>query len=155
MDGVQYEERLGPIQIGLRKDLVFTRQLLGGRPRYVVHDPLTFENNIFTEIEYRVLTGIVAGRSLAENFAALVAKGVLREAESAVFYRFVLTLHGVAAESLAHRRARDAVSTRPAGGPHGYANAHPQAVAGSRAACKPGKADRQPQQGRGGQSATK
>ena len=43
----QYEEQLGRICIGLRKDLVFTRQEIRGEPSYVVHDPLSFQNHLF------------------------------------------------------------------------------------------------------------
>ena len=91
----QYEARLGPIQVGLRKDLVFTRQEIRGNPSYVVHDPLSFQNHAFDLVEYRVITAIVPDRSLKEAFGDLVEKSVLREGDKKEFYEFVLGLHGL------------------------------------------------------------
>ncbi|MCB9892656.1 MAG: hypothetical protein H6832_02990 [Planctomycetes bacterium] len=94
-DRNELASRLGPIHIGVRKDLVVTRQELGGRPKYVVHDPVTFQNHAFSTIEYRVLSAIVVGRSLADTFRTLVERGCLETTDEAAFYDFVLALHNM------------------------------------------------------------
>lgn len=87
-------ERLGPIRVGLRKDLVITRQLLRDEVAYVVHDPVTFRNHSFSVLEYRILCHIRPERSLADTFVALCEEALLCEAEEQEFYGFILGLHG-------------------------------------------------------------
>ena len=89
----KYEEKLGVIKIGLRRDLVVTRQEMGGQPKYVMHDPLAFQNHVLSRLEYQVVSGIVATRTLAENFDALIGRGVMEESRRDEFYEFVLSLH--------------------------------------------------------------
>ncbi len=91
----QYEERLGRICIGLRKDLVFTRQEIRGEPSYVVHDPLSFQNHVFDVLEYRVMTTIIHDRTLGEAFGYLVQTGVLQPGDKKEYYEFILGLHGM------------------------------------------------------------
>jgi putative peptide zinc metalloprotease protein len=99
---------------------VFTRQTLRGAGRYVVHDPVTFQNHVFDLTEYRILTSIVPGKTLAEVFARLVEKAVLTEAERQDFHDFVITLHGMGllriqaadAEMLYARHARKRAARR-------------------------------------------
>ena len=91
----QYEARLGPIRVGLRKDLVFTRQEIRGNPSYVVHDPLSFQNHVFDQVEYRVMTAIITERSLWETFDDLASKGIVQEEDKKEYYEFILGLHGL------------------------------------------------------------
>ncbi len=91
----QYEERLGPICVGLRKDLVFTRQEIRGEPSYVVHDPLSFQNHVFDVVEYRVLTAIIHDRTLTEAFDRLVRGGILQPGDKQEYYEFILGVHGM------------------------------------------------------------
>jgi putative peptide zinc metalloprotease protein len=91
----EMEMKLGPIQIGLRSDLVVTRHVLRDRPGYVIHDPVTFANHSFTAFEYRVLTILVPQRTLRETFASAVERGILEQGEKEGFYRFILRLHGM------------------------------------------------------------
>ncbi|MBM4061639.1 MAG: hypothetical protein FJ265_11175 [Planctomycetes bacterium] len=85
------------MRVGLRSDLHVTRQVTRGGPRYVVHDPVSFQNHAFDAADYRVLTAIVGGRTLAEVCRELTAVGRLRDGEEdrRSFYRFVLRLHGL------------------------------------------------------------
>lgn len=87
---------LGPIRVGLRSDLHVTRQNTRSGPRYLLHDPLTFQNHALSVQDYRILCAIVAERTLAENFQALVQKGVLDDDDEdrQGYYRFILWLHG-------------------------------------------------------------
>ncbi|MHC4514825.1 MAG: hypothetical protein ACYTKC_06145 [Planctomycetota bacterium] len=91
----ELETKLGPIQIGLRSDLVITRHVLRERASYVVHDPVTFANHSFNAFEYRVLTTIVPGRTLRETFTKLVEQTILTDREKHGFYRFILQLHAM------------------------------------------------------------
>jgi len=86
-------ELLENVHVGLRKDLLFRRQSFGPRPRYVVHDPIGFQNHAFTVHEYRIMTGIVRDLSLEECFERLIEAGGLEETERDVFYEFVVRLH--------------------------------------------------------------
>ncbi|MEM7203833.1 MAG: biotin/lipoyl-binding protein [Planctomycetota bacterium] len=86
-------QRLGAIRIGLRRDLAVSRQIHCGQASYVVHDPLTFKNALFSAEEYRVLCGIIESRSLEETLQHLIAIGDLEEADADAFFRFVLNLH--------------------------------------------------------------
>lgn len=94
-DVIRQERALGPLEVGLRRDLHVTRQRTRGGPRYMVHDPITFQNHAFSELDYRLLTAIVPGRPLSAVFAGLVEKDVLHEDDKKDFYDFVLWLHGV------------------------------------------------------------
>ncbi|HLQ38171.1 MAG TPA: hypothetical protein VK348_10235 [Planctomycetota bacterium] len=87
--------KLGPLRVGLREDLVVTRQLVRSGARYVVHDPLSFQNHIFTVHEYRVLCALHHDRSLAATLGALQAEDVLSAADQRSFYDFVVGLHGM------------------------------------------------------------
>ncbi len=91
----ELEDKLGPIQIGLRSDLVISRHVLRERASYVVHDPVTFANHSFSVFEYRVLTTLVPERTLQETFASLVERQILKENEKGGFYQFILRLHGM------------------------------------------------------------
>jgi putative peptide zinc metalloprotease protein len=84
---------IGQAQIGLRRDLEVIRQVMHGRPNYVLYDPVSFRSHMFTLDEYEVLTRIVASRTLAANFDALVADGVLKHNDQESFFSFVLELH--------------------------------------------------------------
>ena len=93
-DVVRYEQMLGPISVGLRKDLHVSRQRTRGGPRYLVHDPVTFHNHAFNRVDYRILSAIVPKRTLFEVFQDLVGEGVLAPDDKGGFYEFVLWLHG-------------------------------------------------------------
>ena len=88
---------LGPLRVGLRTDLHFTRQQTRGGVRYVVHDPVSFHNHAFEPRDYRVLTAIVRNRTLSETYGQLVLDGVLDDDDQdrEGFYKFVLWLHGI------------------------------------------------------------
>lgn len=90
------ERVLGPLKVGLRRDLHFTRQDTRGGPRYVVHDPVTFQNHAFSIADYQVLTAILHRRTLADTFEHLVHEGLLEDnaIDREGFYKFVLWLHG-------------------------------------------------------------
>ena len=90
------ERVFGPLKVGLRRDLHFTRQETRGGPRYIVHDPVTFQNHAFSAADYQVLTAVVRSRTLTDTFALLVDRGALNDDEDdrQGFYRFVLWLHG-------------------------------------------------------------
>ena len=96
MFGMQnLEAKLGRIRVGLRKDLVFTRQEIRGEPSYVVHDPLAFKNHVFDLLEYRVITAIIQERTLVEVFNYLRHERVLQKADKREYYEFILSLHGL------------------------------------------------------------
>ncbi|MHC4815765.1 MAG: site-2 protease family protein, partial [Planctomycetota bacterium] len=86
-------ETLRAVHVGLRNDLHFTRQDVRGETRYVVHDPLTFKNHVFSFPEYRIMTALAPATSLEENFAKLVSAQVLQEEDHERFYSFVVQLH--------------------------------------------------------------
>lgn len=96
-DTSRTERVLGPLRVGLRSDLHVTRQETRGGVRYVVHDPVSFQNHAFQPADYRILTMIVRHRSLAETFRRLADERVLEDsdADRQGFYKFVLWLHGV------------------------------------------------------------
>ena len=72
-----YDEQFGPVEVGLRSDLVFVRQRMSGRARYIVHDPVSFQSHVLSVFEYQVATGIVAHRSLSDNYDKLVERGII------------------------------------------------------------------------------
>ena len=90
------ERVLGPLKVGLRRDLHFTRQETRGGPRYIAHDPATFQNHAFSTADYHIITAIVRHRSLTDTFAELVHRGQLddNDVDKQGFYGFVLWLHG-------------------------------------------------------------
>lgn len=90
----QLEDGLGSIKIGLRKDLVVSRQLLRGDVQYVIHDPITFSNHMFPREDYRILMALISGRSLRETFEHLVDCQHLEESDRLQYYEFILRLHG-------------------------------------------------------------
>ena len=85
--------KLGRIQIGVRDDVVVTRQQVGRGARYVFHDPITFQNHLFSVFEYQIVVAIVPERSLAATFARLVEAGTLSSDREDAFYGFILRLH--------------------------------------------------------------
>ena len=87
--------KLEHLQIGLRDDIVVTRQRAGRGARYVFHDPITFRNHLFSVFEYQIAAAIVPDRTLAATFADLVARGTLSEKRKDAFYAFILRLHGM------------------------------------------------------------
>ena len=87
-------KQLGPIRVGLRRDLEVVRQVLHGRPSYVVHDPVAFRSQLFELDEYEILSSIVPSRSLSQTFDHLVDEGALRHVDEEEFYEFILELHG-------------------------------------------------------------
>ncbi|MEE9127677.1 MAG: hypothetical protein V3U11_11110, partial [Planctomycetota bacterium] len=89
----QVETMLQDVHVGLRHDLLFNRQDLGGQPRYVVHDPLSFKNHVFSALEYRIMTAIIPDMSLERNFRRLIEAEVLTEADHERFFNFVVQLH--------------------------------------------------------------
>lgn len=91
------ERVLGPLRVGLRSDLHVTRQQTRGGVRYVVHDPVSFQNHAFQPSDYRVLTAIVRHRTLRETFDNLVAQRLLEDTDEdrQGFFKFVLWLHGI------------------------------------------------------------
>jgi putative peptide zinc metalloprotease protein len=93
--GGQLATRLAGVEVGLRRDLVVTRQVVHDGARYVVHDPVTFGSTQFTVTEYRILGALAAQRTLAHTFAALQAEGVLQPEDQDEFYAFVVRLHGM------------------------------------------------------------
>jgi len=90
------ERVLGPLKVGLRSDLHVTRQHTRGGPRYLVHDPVSFQNHSFSIEDYQILVAIVRQRTLADTFAELVKRGQLEDndEDKQGFYKFVLWLHG-------------------------------------------------------------
>ncbi len=65
--------------------------------RYVVHDPVSFQNHAFESSDYRVLTAIVRHRTLSETFNNLVDDELLEDSETdrEGFYKFILWLHNI------------------------------------------------------------
>jgi putative peptide zinc metalloprotease protein len=90
------ERVLGPLAVGVRSDVQVTRQHTRGGPRYVLHDPVTFQNHALGVHDYRILCAITRHRTLGETHRELVARGLLddSDADRQGFYRFVLWLHG-------------------------------------------------------------
>ncbi len=90
------ERVLGPLKVGLRRDLHFTRQATRGGPRYIAHDPVTFENHAFGAADYQVITAITHERTLSATFEQLVMRGLVEDTADGRdgFYRFVIWLHG-------------------------------------------------------------
>ena len=71
-DLARYERALGPLEVGLRKDIHVSRQGTRGGPRYVLHDPVAFQNHAFSAEDYQILVSIVPWRNLEQVFAQLV-----------------------------------------------------------------------------------
>ncbi|MFK7741461.1 MAG: hypothetical protein AB8H80_14180 [Planctomycetota bacterium] len=91
------ERVLSPLRVGLRSDLHVTRQRTRGGIRYVVHDPISFQNHAFETGDYRVLTAIVRHRTLGETLNHLIDLEVLEDTgeDRQGFFRFVMWLHGI------------------------------------------------------------
>lgn len=91
------ERVLGPLRAGLRTDLHVTRQQTRGGVRYVIHDPVSFQNHAFQPSDYRVLTALVRQRTLSETLRYLTDQGLLEDSDGdrEGFYKFVLWLHGI------------------------------------------------------------
>lgn len=93
--GAALEPRLREVMVGLRRDLVVTRQIVRSGPRYVVHDPVAFRNHILTPLEYRILCALAQDRTLDQTWRRLVAEAALSDEDAEEFYAFVVTLHGM------------------------------------------------------------
>ncbi len=89
------ESRLADVRVGVRRDLVVTRQFVRQSPRYVLHDPVGFRNHILSPLEYRILCSIVSHQTLGELLERLVANGTLDADDTEDYYRFVANLHGM------------------------------------------------------------
>lgn len=86
-------ERLAGVYVGVRADLRITRQLFGGKPGYVVQDPITLAATRLDPSEYRVMCHIQRERSLGQTFEQLCAEGELDRDDAEHFYQFVVSLH--------------------------------------------------------------
>ena len=97
VDKSRIERVLSPLRVGLRTDLHVTRQLTRSGPRYLVHDPVSFQNHAFTPEDYRIMTSIVRHRTLGDTRRELVDEGLLEDGDEQRegFYRFVMWLHGI------------------------------------------------------------
>lgn len=87
--------RLRDVRVGLRDDLRTSRHLFGGRPAYVLSDPLTFQSHRFDPDDYRLLISLDSSRSLGEIFADLAVRGEVDAADEEPFYQFVFSLHQI------------------------------------------------------------
>lgn len=88
-------QQLGAVVVSPRRDLVVTRQIVRGEPRYIVHDPVAFANHALEPLEYRILCSLGTRATLAETLAGFVSQRVLGEEDADEFYEFILWLHGL------------------------------------------------------------
>lgn len=93
--GASMAGQLRNVMVGLRRDLIITRQIVRGGPRYVAHDPVAFRNHILTPLEYRILCAMVDHRTLGQTFEQLTRAGTLAPEDADEFYGFVAALHGM------------------------------------------------------------
>ena len=85
-------EKLGEVKLGVRKDIMVSRTVFRGKASYVVHDPLSFQSQLFSQGDYEIFSSLDRDKTLAEIFSQLVSSNKLGLAEENAFYEFVLQL---------------------------------------------------------------
>lgn len=89
----QLAPRLSGVQVRVRSDLKFTRQVNRDGVSYLVHHPVTFQNHRLSADDYMVLSQLRGHRKLEDVFKQLVARGVLLPAQEEAFYRYIVHLN--------------------------------------------------------------
>ncbi|MEM7476659.1 MAG: hypothetical protein AAF483_16855, partial [Planctomycetota bacterium] len=84
--------KLGGLRTALRQDLEISRQFRNGKPRYIVHDPVSFQSHAFSLEDYRIVGALSEGRTLKETFDSLVKKEVFTAEHEDDFFKFILAL---------------------------------------------------------------
>ena len=85
--------RLNQVQVRVRSDLKYTRQVNRDGVFYIVHHPVTFQNHRLSADDYVVLSQLRGHQKLEDVFASLVAKDVLDKDQEEDFYRYVVHLN--------------------------------------------------------------
>ena len=89
----QLAPRLSGVQVRVRSDLKYTRQVNRDGVSYIVHHPVTFQNHRLSADDYLVLSQLRGHRKLDDIFKQLVARGVLLPPQEEDFYRFIVHLN--------------------------------------------------------------
>ncbi len=85
--------RLSEVQVRVREDLQYTRQVNRDGVSYIVHHPVTFQNHRLSADDYLVLSQLRGHRKLEDIFKHLVGRGVLQTQQEEDFYRFIVHLN--------------------------------------------------------------
>ena len=86
-------DRLADVQVRVRADLKYTRQVNRDGVSYIVHHPVTFQNHRLSTEDYLILSQLRESRTLSQSFQQLVVRGLLAEKQREDFYRFVVHLN--------------------------------------------------------------
>lgn len=85
--------RLSDVQVRVRADLKYTRQVNRDGVSYIVHHPVTFQNHRLSSEDYLILSQLRDSRTLSQSFDQLVKRGLLAPSQEEDFYRYVVHLN--------------------------------------------------------------
>lgn len=91
-DKASIAEKLGQVKLGVRKDIIVSRTVFRDRASYIVHDPLSFQSQMFSQADYEVFSSLDRDKTLSQIFARLVETDKLESSDEQGFYEFVLQL---------------------------------------------------------------
>ena len=57
-DKASIAEKLGQVKLGVRKDIIVSRTVFRDRASYIVHDPLSFQSQMFSQADYEVFSSL-------------------------------------------------------------------------------------------------
>ncbi|HRF00516.1 MAG TPA: HlyD family efflux transporter periplasmic adaptor subunit [Pirellulaceae bacterium] len=86
-------DQLRNVKVGLRRDLEISRQVLQGKPCYVLRDGISFQSHSLSARDYQIILALRSGRTVGEAFEELVQQERLKREREDEFYQFVVDLH--------------------------------------------------------------
>ena len=89
----QLAGRLAEVQVRVRADLKYTRQVNRDGISYIVHHPVTFQNHRLSAEDYLILSQMRGSNTLGEVFEKLVKQDLLGADQEEDFYRYVVHLN--------------------------------------------------------------
>lgn len=85
-------DRLRNARVSIRPEMEVSRHLFGGRPEYVVRDPITFQSHRLSREDYQAFVAFRAEEPLGATFGRLRDRGAIQDDQEEDFYRFVVQL---------------------------------------------------------------
>lgn len=91
--GNRLADQLRDVKVGLRRDLDISRQVMHGKPCYVLRDGISFQSHSLSARDYHIVLALRTSRTVGEAFQELVAQEKLKPEREDEFYQFVVGLH--------------------------------------------------------------
>lgn len=91
--GNRLADQLRDVKVGLRRDLDITRQVMHGKPCYVLRDGISFQSHSLSARDYHIVLALRTSRTVGEAFKELVNQEKLKPEREDEFYQFVVGMH--------------------------------------------------------------